>query len=803
MADGLSGIGLLARADLRARWRATLGLVLLVGLVSGAAMTAAAGARRTDSAYPRFLDRYGLFDADVNVGTGGGDPHTDQVFHEIARLPLVDATSRSSVFFASLTAGGHTVSFPDLLAVAPHEGPQAGAERAKVLEGRMPAPHATDEAVANYAIAERLGLEVGDRMTLELQSPPTANGPGGAATETAEVDLVGIVAVPGSFETLTGRGLPNMVLLTPAFLEAHQDFVSTDEDTLSVALDHGAADLPAFTQELQDRDLPIDGAPQALSGLTADVQAVNRVPVVALWAAASLLALVGVVVVGQALARETVGRAEERPTLRALGLRRRALVIAPLAKVAIVAAGGAVLGLVVAVLASPLMPLGLARIAEPDPGFEVDGPVLAVGAAVTVLVVLGAGALAAHQAVATSARGKARASTLPQALGRVGAPASMVAGFRLATHAAGPSEPAPSRVAFLGTAFAIASVTAALVFASSLGHLVDDPALSGYPWDAAVATFPGSLDQVEASLPDDVVAESWHGSFFSSVEVDDLRLDAFVSEGPPPSIIQGRAPAAVDEVALDPRTLDDLDLGLGDVVSAAAVPAQGAPATDAAPRDLRIVGSFAVPRLPFQSSENAAQGAALSPAGWSSLTGGAELDGIFVTFRPGVDPIDGVQALKEAVGDQAFSVVSPQPLGAVSSVDRIAGAPWLLAGVLAVLAVGALAHTLLLTIRRRRRDLATLKTMGFVGRQVRLTVAWFAVAIVGPALLLGLPVGVAVGRVGWRRFAEYLAVVPEALASPAGVALVAVAVLGIALAIAAAPARMAARLRPAKVLRTE
>ena len=64
-------------AELRARWRATLGLALLVGVVAGACLAAAAGARRTDSAYPRFLAKYGAFHTEVSTG---GDPQTDQIF---------------------------------------------------------------------------------------------------------------------------------------------------------------------------------------------------------------------------------------------------------------------------------------------------------------------------------------------------------------------------------------------------------------------------------------------------------------------------------------------------------------------------------------------------------------------------------------------------------------------------------------------------------------------------------------------------------------------------------------------------
>jgi len=42
-------------AGLRHRWRGPLVLALLLGLISGAALTAAAGARRTATAYPRLL----------------------------------------------------------------------------------------------------------------------------------------------------------------------------------------------------------------------------------------------------------------------------------------------------------------------------------------------------------------------------------------------------------------------------------------------------------------------------------------------------------------------------------------------------------------------------------------------------------------------------------------------------------------------------------------------------------------------------------------------------------------------------
>jgi hypothetical protein len=790
-------------AELRARWRATLGLALLVGVVAGACLAAAAGARRTESAYPRFVAKYGAFHTEVSTDR---DTETDRIFAEIAHLPQVVATSRSSLFTGSLTARGHTVSFPDVLLVAGHEAEGFEAVGAKVLRGRLPDPEAVDEAVAGYAFAERLGLSPGDTMTVSVVAP---DGEGGAPStpEAQKLRLVGTAAWVGSFETLTGRGFPNVVGLTPAFFRAHRPAVNTNEDTMAVALRHGEADLPAFVDELRRREIPIAAPPQPYSVYTSDVQAVNRVPVVTLWAAAGLLALAAVAIFGQALTGETLARGDAFPTLRALGMSRAALTAVSMAKAVLVGAAGAAVAVGVAVLASPLLPLGLARVAEPDPGFATDWLVLGIGAAASLLLVSAVAILPARQAArraeATGSLGSGvRPAVIAGAFSRAGLPTSMTSGMRLATGASGPGGPVPVRTAFVGTAFSIAAVTAALVFASSLGHLVREPRLFGYSWDAAVIAEPGSLDDLKDSLPRDLVAHRWKGRVFEFVRVDHRLLQAFASQGPPPSIIKGRAPQAPDEVALDPRTLDRLNKGLDDTVSVADAQGEGHQA-ESASRRMRIVGSFAVPRLPFQSDENPGQGAAFTPDGLSSISGNVDFDAVFIMFRAGVDPIDGVQKLKEATAERAFAVLSTQRVGAVRGVQRISAAPWFLAGVLAALAIGTLAHTLLLTTRRRRRDLAILKTLGFVGRQVRATVAWFAITVVAPALVLGIPIGIVSGRWGWRRFAEYLAVVPESVAPATGALAVAVAVVAIASVIAAGAAQIAARVRPATVLKGE
>ena len=57
--------------------------------------------------------------------------------------------------------------------------------------------------------------------------------------------------------------------------------------------------------------------------------------------------------------------------------------------------------------------------------------------------------------------------------------------------------------------------------------------------------------------------------------------------------------------------------------------------------------------------------------------------------------------------------------------------------------------TLIASVRRRRRDLALLKTLGFTERQLAATVAWHATTAVAIGVVFGVPLGVAVGRWLW------------------------------------------------------
>ena len=154
-------------------------------------------------------------------------------------------------------------------------------------------------------------------------------------------------------------------------------------------------------------------------------------------------------------------------------------------------------------------------------------------------------------------------------------------------------------------------------------------------------------------------------------------------------------------------------------------------------------------------------------------------------------------------GTEEFRVVGVQRPADVVDLERVRTTPVVLAGLLALLGAATVAHALVTTIRRRRRELAMLKTLGFTRRQVSASIAWQASTIAVVAVVVGVPLGVAVGRTLWAVLARSIGVVAEPSVAWLAVALaLPVLVLG-ANAVAAVPAWVAGRTRPATVLRSE
>jgi ABC-type antimicrobial peptide transport system permease subunit len=121
----------------------------------------------------------------------------------------------------------------------------------------------------------------------------------------------------------------------------------------------------------------------------------------------------------------------------------------------------------------------------------------------------------------------------------------------------------------------------------------------------------------------------------------------------------------------------------------------------------------------------------------------------------------------------------------------------------AVLGVATLGHTLITSVRRRRRDLTVLRAIGFVRSQISATVAWQATTSAVIALALGLPLGVGAGQWAWRVVADGIGAPAPAVTPVLALALTVPVVVLTANVLAALPARAAAGVRPATALRAE
>ena len=139
----------------------------------------------------------------------------------------------------------------------------------------------------------------------------------------------------------------------------------------------------------------------------------------------------------------------------------------------------------------------------------------------------------------------------------------------------------------------------------------------------------------------------------------------------------------------------------------------------------------------------------------------------------------------------------------LQAVSRSSGVPLALTEVLLFMAVATLVHVLITSVRKRRRDLAILKTLGFVRRQVWNAIAWQATTLTLVALALGIPIGIVIGRWVWTAFAGSIGVVPAPAVGLTIILVMIPAALIAANLIAAFPARAAARTKPALVLREE
>ena len=558
------------------------------------------------------------------------------------------------------------------------------------------------------------------------------------------------------------------------------------------------------------------------SGRAAKVERAIRPQALALAGFALLTGLASLLVVGQALSRQLALDAVDYPTLRALGMTPRQLLTMALVRVGLVASAGAFIAMAVAVLSSPLMPIGPARLAEPHPGLEINVAILALGFAAIVVLLLARSAWPARRAArsrfgvlgAAEIAGAERPSRIANGFAGRGLPVPAVVGARMALESGRGRTAVPVRSALLGTAVAVAAVAGAFTFNDNLNRLVSTPHLYGWDWDidAGVGFFPLPKD-VSHDLLAQPVVDGLAGGQFSAITIGGKDVPAAGIDqlgGAPvfPTLLDGRAPNRPDEIALGAKTLRRAHRRVGETVVIRA---------NNASRTMHIVGRVVFPKFGGAgfSATGLGEGAALSAHLLGSMDESdptAVHSVALIRFKPGVDRARALKAVLPIINSGRFlgcpsalcvtNARSQRP-GDLDNYARVRGTPLVLAALLGVMALAALANTLVSSIRRRRRDLAILKTLGFLGHQVSATTAWQATTLAATALLVGLPLGVAAGRAAWLAFAHQLGVAEDARTPTLTILLAVPATILMANLIATIPALSAARTRPALVIRTE
>jgi hypothetical protein len=786
-----------ARADLRQRWRSWVVLGLLTGATAGLAMAGIAGARRTANAVPGYNAAAGVFDAAVLAN----DPGFGAVERRaVAALPNVSAVYPFSVPFAFDTESPKKLG-GTLLPTTPASGRLLDQV---IVEGRRTDPTKVDEAVIDQNIKRKFHLGLGSTIVASQSVPNSGRSqfppgllPPGDLNFRVKFRVVGVMkSVSSETDWAPSSGFydeygPRIV-----------NFVN-----MFVRLRHGEADFLPFqsgVQRIAGHPLNVERGSELL-GLRklSDLSDIEKIGLL-LFALAVVIG--GAALVGQALARAVTAGAADLFTWRAIGVDRRTAVAAMVLPATITTAIGAATAVVVAIALSPLFPIGVARRYDLDLGLHADWTVLLLGIVGIVAVVLGGSWLSAKWRVQHGDRGDAGPSAAGSWAARAGLRPTLLIGSRLAVETGRGRRAVPVRSALIGAIVGILGVVACFTFRAGITDALTSPERSGIAWNywaasegrlprGALATISGDKDVNAAIDAVWVRAVSINHIPTSTFGTAHLKGDlSFV-------VLAGRAPARANEIAFAPTTASSLHVHIGDEVVVG----------DAPGRKVRVVGTALVPATSHtdfdQSAWMTAKGLRASLPSDAALDDGE--DYALIRWQPGVRSdeagrrlVKGFRELQTASSGTFDSGRAVLPT-AVIELGRLRTLPLALGVFFALLGAATVAHALVTTVRRRRHDLAVLRSIGFTRRQSRGAIAWQATVLAAAGLVVGIPLGILTGRQIWRWCAQTFPVVYVAPLAAVVVLLVIPGAIALANALAAGPAHAAARIRPAEALRTE
>jgi len=841
----MSAIGLARyrfRATLGRRWSSYVALTLLIGLVGGVAMGSMTAGRRTYASYPRFLASTNPSDLVVQPFTRPA--YSPGFVRQIAGLPHVKGVAVAVPFTAvTLTPGGRlrTVLLAHVqlaASVASPHGLYSGQDRVTIIRGRRADPARPDEVVASPDAVALLHLRVGSHIRVGLISS-SQQGIGIPPGRRVDLTVVGIAVFNTQvLQDGIDSGRTGFLLGTPALA---RKFASCCASGMNVGLrlDGGSRSGAAVGKEYQQL---VATSPYISSGelyvyitsaIEAEAQRAIRPEAIALAVFGLIAGLAALIIGTQSIARQLRAAADDSGVLRALGAGPAAIMADGLLGVLAAVATGGLLAAAVAAGLSPFSLFGPVRLVDPGRGIYLDAAVLGLGA-LGLFALLGGAAVtianrqAPHRAAAREQAGGRGPGPVQAALA-ARLPAAGVEGMRLALEPGRGRTAVPTRSVMAGAVLAMAVVTATLTFGASLTTLVTHPALYGWNFGYAFYSVQG-WGSVPARWADPMLARdrlvaATTGVSFVTVQIDGQTVPAIVAPTRPsvgPHVLSGHGLDGSRQIVLGPATLAQLHQRVGGAVTVAS--------GDFHVR-LRIAGTATMPAIGGVLSVHSSMstGALFSTAVLPTAANGAfgpTLSGpnaILVRLRPGISQAAGLRSLR-AIGRELTQVLNSPRVVAASGGASVADAvdllpaqrpaeivnyksmgamPAILAGGLAGGAIAALGLTLVTSVRRRRRDFALLKTLGFTRRQLAGAVAWQSSVIAAVGLAVGVPLGIAAGRWLWLLFAGELAAVPDPAVPAVSIALAALAALILANLVAALPGVQAARTPAAVLLRAE
>jgi hypothetical protein len=814
------------RATRRRAQRRAVAVVLVCGLLGTVALGALAGARRTDTAYGRYLASINSSDVYVNV-----PGPSLAVVHQIERLPgVLSGTAELGLAANPVVHGRVDDSFVTDALGGSLDGEYFRQDRGTIVAGKLPRPGATNEIVITPQLARDLHTWVGGRLTyqfsrMNLQTQHVTVVGNSTFVVTAIADQPPVLV--DQFDEVAGAILPPAA--TARYLNGEFEFA-----WVGLRLRGGAAGIPALQRELAGPQNTLDrefGAPagtisfniRRLDTVHEQVQQAIEPQAVALAIFGGLAALALLVLAAQALAQLLDLSAADVPAMRAVGAPRAQAALAVSLDGAAAVAGGMMLAVAGAVAVSPLAPVGPVRTFDPARGFEADPLVLAGGGGALTVILLGVLAALAWRSVRPAANAPASgASPVTRAAQQAGLPVTAVAGIRAALERGAGRRSAPVLATLAGSAAAVLAVVMAVVFGASLNGLVTHPARYGWNWTLLMDTQGGygswPVSQMDKLVNGQPGVTGWSTFGFTQVPIDGqnvpaLGLTRHLGSVEPPTT-SGHPISGPKQIELGTVTLRELGKHVGDTVIAG---------TGRHRQRLTIVGTVTLPSMGLTLADHvslgrgamlddstllAIEGLLNAPVGAATeaVSAPAFPSAVAIDLAPGTNAAPLVARITDAgPGDTPGGTYQqPRVLGAaIVNAAQMGDQPLALAMTLAAAALLSLAVALLASVRQRRPELALLKTLGLTRRQVRAVVAWQASVTLLVAALVGVPLGIVAGRWAWSSFAASLGVVQVTVIP--GLALLA----GLAALFAAGnlltsiPASVAARTRPAATLRAD